>query len=279
MKFSKMHGTGNDYIFINCFEEQVDDPASLSVRLSDRHFGIGGDGIILVCPSAAADFKMRMFNSQDGSEAQMCGNGIRAFGKYVFDKGLTKKTILTVETKAGIKQLTLNVENGKVSTVRVDMGEPLTAANDIPVAAAAKDFINQPVRVGDETYRMTCVNMGNPHAVTYVDDVDTLDLTRIGPPLENHPIFPERANIEFIQVIDDRTLKMRVWERGSGETLACGTGACASLVASVLNGKTRRRAKVILLGGELDIEWNETTGHVYMTGPAAFVFDGEIAVS
>ncbi len=278
MKFSKMHGTGNDYIFINCFEEQVDDPTSLSVRLSDRHFGVGGDGIILVCPSAAADFKMRMFNSQDGSEAQMCGNGIRAFGKYVFDKGLTKKTILTVETKAGIKQLTLNVENGKVSTVRVDMGEPLTASNDIPVAAATKDFIDQPVKVGDKTYRMTCVNMGNPHAVTYVDDVDALDLSRIGPPLENHPIFPERANIEFVQVIDDRTLKMRVWERGSGETLACGTGACASLVASVLNGKTKRRAKVILLGGELDIEWNETTGHVYKTGPAAFVFDGEIAV-
>jgi diaminopimelate epimerase len=272
-----MHGIGNDYIYINCFEETLGDPGALSVRLSDRHVGIGGDGIILICPSETADFKMRMFNA-DGSEAQMCGNGIRAFGKYVFDKGLTKKTILTVETKAGIKQLTLNIENSRVVTVRVDMGEPVLFASDIPVKAQTPQFIDQPVTAGGDVYHITCVSMGNPHAVVYTDDVAALDLPRIGPPLENHPIFPERANIEFVQVVDDRTLKMRVWERGSGETLACGTGACASLVASVLNNKTQRRARLELLGGALDIEWSETSGHVYMTGPAAFVFDGEIEI-
>lgn len=276
MKFTKMQGIGNDYIFINCFEENVTAPSALSVKLSDRHFGVGGDGIILICPSDTADFKMRMFNSLDGSEAQMCGNGIRCFAKYVYDKSLTDKTRITVETQAGLKALDLNIVDGKVQTVRVDMGEPVIASDGIPVLAGTPDFIGQPVTAGDQTYLMTCVNMGNPHAVTFVDDVSALDLPRIGPPLENHPIFPERANIEFVERIDDKTLKMRVWERGSGETLACGTGASAALVAAVLNGRCSRRAKLILLGGALYIEWNESDNHVYKTGPAKFVFDGEI---
>jgi diaminopimelate epimerase len=275
MKFTKMHGTGNDYIYINCFEEVVTDPAALSVRLSDRHFGIGGDGIILICFSETADFKMRMFNA-DGSEGKMCGNGSRCVGKYVFDRKLTNKTELTLETLSGIKTLTLTVDNGVVKTVRVDMGEPVIHAADIPVLSETPEFINQPVTAGDTTYPMTCVSMGNPHAVTFVDDVDSLDLPRIGPPLEKHPLFPERANIEFVQRIDEKTLKMRVWERGSGETLACGTGACAALVASVLGNKARRRAKLLLPGGDLDIDWNEINNHVYLTGPAEFVFDGEI---
>jgi diaminopimelate epimerase len=274
MKFTKMHGAGNDYIYINCFEETVVDPASLSVRLSDRHFGIGGDGIILICPSDIADFKMRIFNA-DGSEAEMCGNGIRPFGKYVHDKGLTDKTIVSVETLAGIKTLYMNLEDGAVRSVRVDMGEPILDSEKIPVTTKLSTFINQPVSAGDRTYMMTCVSMGNPHAVTFVNDVSKLDLHLIGPKFERHPLFPKRANIEFIECIDDKTLKMRVWERGSGETLACGTGACASLVASVLNGKCSRRAQLILLGGALDIEWNETDNHVYMTGNAELVFDGE----
>lgn len=276
MKFTKMHGTGNDYIFINCFEEEVADPSALSVKLSDRHYGVGGDGIILICPSDTADFKMRMFNSLDGSEAQMCGNGIRCFGKYVYDKGLTSKTQITIETPAGLKVLDLVVKDGKVATVRVDMGEPIIVSGLIPVLSRMPEFINQPVTAGDNTYMITGVNMGNPHAVTFVDDVSTLDLSRIGPPLENHPIFPERANIEFVERIDEKTLKMRVWERGSGETLACGTGASASLIAASLNGKCMRRARLILLGGALDIEWSEADNHVYMTGPAEFVFNGEL---
>jgi diaminopimelate epimerase len=277
VKFTKMHGTGNDYIYVNCFEENIGDPAPLSVKLSDRHFGVGGDGIILICPSDTADFKMRMFNA-DGSEGKMCGNGIRCVGKYVYDRGLTKKTEVTVETLSGVKTLTLNVENGSVKTVRVDMGEPVLRAADIPVVCDTPEFVNRPVTAGGSTYLMTCVSMGNPHAVTFVDDADPLQLTLIGPPLERHPMFPQRANIEFVQRIDNRTLKMRVWERGSGETLACGTGACASVVAAVLNGKCSRRAKVILLGGELDIEWSEENNHVYLTGPAEFVFDGEVKI-
>ena len=276
MKFTKMQGAGNDYIYIDCMEESISDPSSLSIKLSDRHFGIGGDGIILICPSYMADFRMRMFNSLDGSEAQMCGNGIRCFGKYIFDRGLTGKTELDIETLAGLKHLTLNIENGTVLSVCVDMGKPIITAKQIPVLTDQAEFIDQPVSVSDGTYRMTCVSMGNPHAVTFVPDISQLDLPVIGPPLEHHSIFPERANIEFIEVVDNETLKMRVWERGSGETLACGTGACASLVASVLNGKSCRRSKLILLGGTLDIEWRESDNHVYMTGPAEFVFDGEI---
>lgn len=275
MRFTKMHGIGNDYVYINCFDETIDDPAALSIKLSERHFGVGSDGLILIGPSEVADFKMRMFNA-DGSEGKMCGNGTRCLGKYVFDRKLTDKSSITLETLSGIKTLTLNIENGLVKTVRVDMGEPIIASKEIPVLAQTPEFINQPVTVGDTTYSMTCVSMGNPHAVTYVEDVSTLDLRLIGPPLEHHSIFPDRANIEFVEYIDESTLKMRVWERGSGETLGCGTGACACLVASVLNGKCRRRAKIILLGGTLEIEWNEVNNHVYLTGPAAFVFDGEI---
>lgn len=275
MKFTKMHGTGNDYIYINCFEETIVEPVPLAVELSDRHFGVGADGIILICPSDEADFKMRMFNA-DGSEGKMCGNGIRCIGKYVYERHLTDKTEIMVETLSGIKKLQLQIENGVVKTVRVDMGEPVIHAADIPVLSESPEFINQPVTAGDLTYMMTCVSMGNPHGVIFVDDTAALDLPRIGPPLENHPIFPERANIEFVQRIDDKTLKMRVWERGSGETLACGTGACAALVASVLNNKSRRRAKLLLSGGELHIDWNEINNHVYLSGSAEFVFDGEI---
>jgi len=275
MKFTKMHGAGNDYILISCFEYDIPDPSSLSVKMCDRHFGVGGDGIILVCPSDVADFKMRMFNSLDGSEAGMCGNGIRTFGKYVYDKGLTDKTVITVETLSGIKTLTLNVAGGKVESVRVDMGRPRLKSSEIPVDSPLERFIAQPVASQGVTYEMTCVNMGNPHAVTFVEDVSEIDIEKVGPPLENHPLFPERANIEFVQVVDSRTLKMRVWERGSGETLACGTGSCASVVAAFLNGRAERRAKVILLGGELDIEWDEETDHVFMTGPAVLVFEGE----
>lgn len=278
MKFTKMQGAGNDYIYINCLEGQPEDPASLSIRLSDRHFGVGGDGIILICPSEKADFKMRMFNA-DGSEAEMCGNGIRCFGKYVRDKGLTSKTEVSVETLAGIKTLFLHTENGAVRSVRVDMGEPILSPSVIPVSSKLELFVDQPVESLGKTYRMTCVGMGNPHAVTYVEDVASLDLPAVGPALETHPIFPERANIEFIEPVDSETLKMRVWERGSGETLACGTGACASLVASVLNGKVGRRAKLLLLGGTLEIEWDEKTNRVFMTGPAKFVFEGETCVS
>jgi diaminopimelate epimerase len=277
MKFTKMQGAGNDYVYVNCFEEQVPDPPALSLRLSDRHFGVGGDGLILICPSDAADFRMRMFNA-DGSEGKMCGNGIRCVGKFIHDRGLTDKTDITVETLAGIKKLSLNVDNGVVRSVRVDMGAPELHAPSIPVVSQAPKFISQPVTVDGQTYFMTCVSMGNPHAVTFVDDTDALKLETIGPPLEHHRLFPERVNIEFVQPVDDSTLKMRVWERGSGETLACGTGACASLVAAVLNGKCKRRAKVILLGGALEIEWDEHDNHVYMTGPAEFVFDGEIEV-
>ena len=277
MKFTKMHGTGNDYIYINCLEETVGDPVSLAVKLSDRHFGIGGDGIILICPSEVADFKMRMYNA-DGSEGIMCGNGSRCIGKYVFDRGLTCKTDVTLETRAGIKTLGLTVAGGAVRTVRVDMGEPVLRAAEIPVVCDSPEFINRPVTAGGATYMMTCVSMGNPHAVTYVDDVDALRLFLIGPPFESHPMFPDGANIEFIQVVDNQTLKMRVWERGSGETLACGTGSCAALVASVLNGKCARRATVLLRGGALEIEWNERDNRVSLTGPAEFVFDGEIEI-
>ena len=272
-----MHGAGNDYIYVSCFEENIEDPASLAIKLSDRHFGIGGDGLILICPSVVADFRMRMFNA-DGSEGKMCGNGSRCVGKYVYDRKLTGKTDITLETLAGIKALRLNIENNFVSSVRVDMGEPVLLAADIPALCETPEFINQPVTADGVTYNLTCVSMGNPHGVTFVADTDALKLFLIGPPLENHPMFPQRANIEFVQVLDDTTLKMRVWERGSGETLACGTGACAALVASVLNGKCRRRARLILPGGALDIEWNESDHHVYMTGPAEFVFDGEIKV-
>lgn len=276
MNFTKMHGAGNDYIYFNCFEEVIEDPSALSVKLSDRHFGIGSDGIVLIGPSDSADFKMRIFNA-DGSEAKMCGNGCRCVGKYVYDKHLTAKTSVSLETLSGIKTLNLTVENGAVTSVCVDMGEPIIEAARIPVITETADFINKPVEACGATYLLTCVSMGNPHCVTFVHDVAAIDITTIGPALEKHPLFPDRANIEFVQVLPQNAgLKMRVWERGSGETLACGTGACASLVAAALNNKCARKASVTLPGGTLDIEWSTQDNHVYLTGPAEFVFDGTI---
>ena len=278
MKFTKMQGIGNDYIYVNCFEEKIDDPERVSQIVSDRHFGIGGDGLVLIMPSEKADFRMRMFNA-DGSEGNMCGNATRCIGKFVYDNGLTDKTEITLETKSGIKYLTLYPENGKVKTVLVNMGKAVLTPADIPMNAEGESFINKPIEVlGSEVY-ITAVSMGNPHAVTYVDDVMSLDLEKIGPAFENHPIFPERVNTEFIKVLDSHTIQMRVWERGSGETWACGTGACAAAVASVKNGyfKNGEEITVKLRGGDLFITYN-TDGTVLMRGAAETVFTGEIDI-
>lgn len=278
MKFTKMQGIGNDYIYVNCFEEKVDDPERVSQIVSDRHFGIGGDGLVLIMPSEKADFRMRMFNA-DGSEGNMCGNATRCIGKFVYDNRLTDKTEITLETKSGIKYLTLYPENGKVKTVLVNMGKAVLTPADIPMKAEGESFINKPIEVlGSEVY-ITAVSMGNPHAVTYVDDVMSLDLEKIGPAFENHPIFPERVNTEFIKVLDSHTIQMRVWERGSGETWACGTGACAAAVASVKNGyfKNGEEIAVKLRGGDLFITYN-TDGTVLMRGAAETVFTGEIDI-
>lgn len=277
MKFTKMQGLGNDYIYVNCFKETVEDPSGVARFVSDRHFGIGSDGLVLILPSRTADFRMRMFNS-DGSEAEMCGNAIRCVGKYVYDNGLTDKKTVTIETLAGIKVLELTVEDGKVVRVRVDMGEPILEPQKIPVNSEKERFIAEPVTVAGETYKVTCVSMGNPHAVAYVEDVEKFPLEVVGPKMETHGLYPRKINSEFVQIIDRNTLKMRVWERGAGETLACGTGACAVLVASVLNGVSERKATVKLLGGDLLIEWDEKNNHVYKTGPAVKVFDGEIEI-
>ncbi|MGI6777899.1 MAG: diaminopimelate epimerase [Acetivibrionales bacterium] len=277
MRFTKMHGLGNDYIYVNCFKEKVGNPNELAKFISDRHFGVGSDGLVLILPSDKADFRMRMFNS-DGSEAEMCGNAIRCVGKYVYDNGLTDKTVISIDTLAGVKILDMTVENGKVVLVRVNMGEPVIEAAKIPVKTGKERFISEPVEIDGKSYNVTGVSMGNPHAVTYVDNVESFPLELIGPKMENHELYPRKINAEFVQVIDRRTLKMRVWERGAGETLACGTGACAVLVASVLNGFSERKATVRLLGGDLFIEWNETDNHVYMTGPAVKVFDGEVEI-
>ncbi len=278
MKFTKMQGIGNDYIYVNCFEEKVDDPERVSQIVSDRHFGIGGDGLVLIMPSEKADFRMRMFNA-DGSEGNMCGNATRCIGKFVYDNGLTDKTEITLETKSGIKYLTLYPENGKVKTVLVNMGKAVLTPADIPMKAEGESFINKPIEVlGSEVY-ITAVSMGNPHAVTYVDNVMSLDLEKIGPAFENHPIFPERVNTEFIKVLDSHTIQMRVWERGSGETWACGTGACAAAVASVKNGyfKNGEEITVKLRGGDLFITYS-TDGTVLMRGAAETVFTGEIDI-
>lgn len=278
MKFTKMQGIGNDYIYVNCFEEKVDDPERVSQIVSDRHFGIGGDGLVLIMPSEKADFRMRMFNA-DGSEGNMCGNATRCIGKFVYDNRLTDKTEITLETKSGIKYLTLYPENGKVKTVLVNMGKAVLTPADIPMKAEGESFINKPIEVlGSEVY-ITAVSMGNPHAVTYVDDVVSLDLEKIGPAFENHPIFPERVNTEFIKVLDSHTIQMRVWERGSGETWACGTGACAAAVASVKNGyfKNGEEITVKLRGGDLFITYS-TDGTVLMRGAAETVFTGEIDI-
>ena len=278
MKFTKMQGIGNDYIYVNCFEEKVDDPERVSQTVSDRHFGIGGDGLVLIMPSDKADFRMRMFNA-DGSEGNMCGNATRCIGKFVYDNGLTNKTEITLETKSGIKYLTLYPENGKVKTVLVNMGKAVLTPADIPMKAEGESFINKPIEIlGSEVY-ITAVSMGNPHAVTYVDNVMSLDLEKIGPAFENHPIFPERVNTEFIKVLDSHTIQMRVWERGSGETWACGTGACAAAVASVKNGyfKNGEEITVKLRGGDLFITYS-TDGTVLMRGAAETVFTGEIDI-
>lgn len=275
MKFTKMHGCGNDYIYVNCFEETVEDRPALSRLVSDRHFGVGGDGLICICPSDRADFKMDMYNA-DGSPAQMCGNGIRCVAKYVYEHGMTDKTTIDVETAAGIKTLWLNVSGGKVESVRVCMGSPVFDCAKIPVISDGAQFIAQPMEVGGIIWSVTCLSVGNPHAVVFVDNVDWLDLPGIGPLFENDPIFPERINTEFIQVIDEHTLKMRVWERGTGETLACGTGSTAALAAAVVNGKCADRARLLLRGGELLIEWDRAENLIYMTGPAVTVFDGEL---
>lgn len=275
MKFTKMQGLGNDYVYVNCMEQMVEDAAETARRVSDRHFGIGSDGLILICPSDKADFEMRMYNA-DGSRGEMCGNGIRCVGKYVYDYGLTDKTSLSVETLGGIKHLFLEVEGGKVSLVKVDMGPAILEPEKIPVTAEGSRVVDKPLQVDGKTFRMTCVSMGNPHAVIYVDDVQGMDLEKTGPSFENHERFPNRINTEFAHVLDRNTVEMRVWERGSGETLACGTGACAVAVASILNGYTEDQVTVRLLGGDLKIEWDREANKVYMTGPAEVVFDGEI---
>jgi diaminopimelate epimerase len=278
MKFTKMHGAGNDYVYVDCFREKVDNPEQVAIQVSDRHKGIGSDGLVLIMPSENSDFRMRMFNL-DGSEAQMCGNASRCVGKYVYDNGYTDKKTITLETKAGVKTLELFPVNGKVEKVKVDMGEPILVAKDVPVKWNEEKLINQVVDFNPEKLAITAVSMGNPHAVIFVPSVAELELERIGKKIENHPMFPEKTNVEFMEILTPNHAKMRVWERGSGETQACGTGACASLVASVLNKKLDRKATISLLGGDLELEWDETTNHVLMTGPATKVFDGEIDLS
>ena len=278
MKFTKMHGLGNDYVYVNCFEEKIDNPPAVARFVSDRHFGIGSDGLIMINPSKTADFEMEMYNA-DGSRGEMCGNGIRCVAKYVYDYGLTDKTQISVETLGGIKYLDLTVEDGKVSLVKVDMGKPELEADLIPIISEREQVIDEPIEVDGKEYHMTGVSMGNPHAVIYVDDVKGLDLEKIGPMFENHERFPKRINTEFVHCIDRQTVEMRVWERGSGETLACGTGACAVAVSSILNNLTDTQVTVKLLGGDLQIEWDREKDRVFMTGPATVVFDGVIDIT
>ena len=275
IEFTKMHGLGNDYVYMDAIHQNIEKESSLAQFVSNRHFGIGSDGLILICKSDVADFKMRMFNA-DGSEAEMCGNGIRCVGKFVYDKGLTNKTQVTIETLAGIKILQLNVENGKVKTVKVDMGEPILEPKKIPVISEEKPVRNLELKAEDKKFKFTCVSMGNPHAITIVDNTKEFDVERYGKQLEIDKAFPNKTNVEFIEIVDKNHIKMRVWERGAGETLACGTGACASVVACVLNKLTENIVNVELLGGTLEIEWNREDNHVYMTGPAVTVFEGEL---
>lgn len=275
IKFTKMHGLGNDYVYIDAINQKIENESSLAKFVSNRHFGIGSDGLILICKSEIADFKMRMFNS-DGSEAEMCGNGIRCVGKFVYDKGLTNKTTVKIETLAGIKTLILNTKDRKVETARVDMGEPILEAEKIPVISTEKPVKNLELEAENKKFKFTCVSMGNPHAITIVENTKEFDVEKYGKVLEIDKAFPKKANIEFAQIVDRQNINMRVWERGAGETLACGTGACATAVACNLNGLTDRKVNIELLGGTLNIEWNETDNHVYMTGPAVTVFDGEL---
>ena len=276
LQFTKMHGLGNDYVYMDAINQKIENRSELAKFVSDRHFGIGSDGLILICPSEKADFRMQMFN-QDGSEAEMCGNGIRCVGKFVYDKGLTNKETITVETLAGIKTLEMKTKNGKIESVRVDMGEPILDAEKIPVISKENPVKNLKLSEDNKEFTFTCVSMGNPHAVTFIkEDVNKFDVCKYGAKLEINNAFPKKANIEFINIIDNKTLKMRVWERGAGETLACGTGACASTVATILNGYTTREVIVHLLGGDLKIKWDENDNHVYMTGSATTVFEGKI---
>ena len=277
MKFTKMHGIGNDYVYVNCFEETVKDPSAVARFVSDRHFGIGSDGLILIRPSDIADCEMDMYNL-DGSQGAMCGNGIRCVAKYVFDHGIADKTSISIATRSGIKYVDLTVKDGKASLVKVNMGSPILQAKQIPVVADTEQVIDSPITVNGREYHITAVSMGNPHAIVYMDDIDHMEIEKIGPSFENHINFPDRVNTEFVEVLDEHTVKMRVWERGSGETLACGTGACAVTVASVLNNKVdgSQPVTVKLLGGDLSIFWNQEENLVYMTGPATTVFDGEI---
>lgn len=274
MKFTKMHGSGNDYIYLYDPHHKIENPEALAIRMSDRHFGIGADGIVLILPSDKADFRMRMFNA-DGSEAQMCGNASRCVGKYVYEKRLTDKTHVRLETKAGIKILALQVEGGKVKSVMVDMGEPILAPASIPVQLPGDSIVNREVVMSAQSEQITCVSMGNPHTVLFVDSMETTDVHGRGVAIENDSLFPERTNVEFIEIESPTRLRMRVWERGSGETLACGTGACASVVAGVLNGRCERDCAVNLLGGTLQIRWDETSNHVFLSGDATNVFEGE----
>ena len=275
MKFTKLHGCGNDYVYVNLFEETIENPAEMSIKISDRHFGIGSDGLITIGPSDVADFRMRIYNA-DGSEAEMCGNGIRCVAKYVYDHKLTDKTEITVESGAGIKYLTLFVEDDKVAQVRVDMGEPILEPAQIPVVSDNEQVIDEPIEVDGKEWRMTCVSMGNPHAVVFVDDVANFEIEKYGPSFENHYRFPKRTNTEFVQVVSPTEAIMRVWERGSAETWACGTGTCATVMACILNGLTENKVLVHLRGGDLTIEYDEKTNHIFMTGPATEVFQGEI---
>lgn len=275
LQFTKMQGLGNDYVYVDCTKKKLENASEVAVKVSDRHFGIGSDGLILINASSVADFEMEMYNA-DGSRGEMCGNGIRCVAKYVYDYGLTDQTHISVETLGGIKYLDLTVEEGRVRQVRVDMGRPMLCPAEIPVIANGESVIDMSIEVDGTEYRMTAVGMGNPHTVVFVEDVDGLEIEQIGPKFEHHPCFPNRVNTEFVKVLDRNTVKMRVWERGSGETLACGTGACAVAVACILNGLTENKVIVQLLGGDLLIEWDREADKVYMTGPAEVVFDGEI---
>ena len=274
LEFIKMHGLGNDYVYMDAINQNIKNRNELAKKVSDRHFGIGSDGLILICKSNIADFRMQMFNS-DGTEAEMCGNGIRCVGKFVYDNGLTNKKNLKIETLAGIKELELTTKNEKVEEVKVDMGEPILEPEKIPVVSEESPVKNLKLNLLDKNLKFTCVSMGNPHAITIIDeDVDKFDVEKYGKVAEINEVFPKRTNVEFINIIDKNKIKMRVWERGAGETLACGTGACASTVASFLNGYTDRNITVELLGGSLKIEWNKDNNHIYMTGPATSVFKG-----
>lgn len=277
MKFTKMHGCGNDYIYIDGAKEKIAREAKEDFvrRVSDRHFGVGGDGVIFINPSDEADFEMEMYNA-DGSRAEMCGNGIRCVAKFVYDKGLTDKTDISVTSCGKIKYLQLFLKDGRVDTVRVNMGAPELKAELVPVVCESERVVDEPISVQGQDYKMTCVSMGNPHAVVFMDGVRELDIEKIGPFFENHERFPRRTNTEFVEVIDRQTVLMRVWERGTGETLACGTGACATVVACILNGLTDETVTVKLLGGELSITWDREADLVYMTGPTVTVFEGEI---